>query len=78
MVFRYIRSGVIAICLKWHMCPCHEPLVAQNHCSNTFGRVESMYLFSEFEIDTMCYMIFAMANNNIESSFFDLKIPQTS
>ena len=29
--------------LKWHMCPCHEPLVTQVYiCSNTFGR-QSIY-----------------------------------
>ena len=31
----------MAIYLKWHMCPCHEPFVAQiSICSDTFGRVE--------------------------------------
>ena len=31
----------MAIYLKWHMCPYHEPLVAQiTICSNTFGRGE--------------------------------------
>ena len=35
----------MAIYLKWHMCPCHEPLVAQiSICPNTFGRAEYLSL----------------------------------
>ena len=31
----------MAIYLKWHMCPYHEPLVAQiSICSDTLGRAE--------------------------------------
>ena len=31
----------MAIYLQWHVCPCHEPFVAQIYiCSNTLGQVE--------------------------------------
>ena len=36
-----VSGHVMAIYLKWCVCPCHEPLVAQiSICSITFGRVE--------------------------------------
>ena len=37
----------MAIYLKWHMCSCHEPLVALiSICSDTFGRVEYIDRFA--------------------------------
>ena len=36
----------MAIYFKWHMCPCHEPLVAQILiCSNTFGLIVLLVIY---------------------------------
>ena len=39
----------MAIYLKWHMCPYHEPLVALiSMCPNTSGRAEYIRYISDY------------------------------
>ena len=49
----------MAIYLKWYMCPCHEPLVAQiSICSNTFGRVEYIYTVYITKLIIVCKFVY--------------------
>ena len=45
-----VSSHVMAIYLKWHMCPCHEPLVTQ---ISIHPSGEYIYIFALFAIASM-------------------------
>ena len=52
-----VSGHVMAIYLKWYMCPCNVPLVVLiSICSNTFGRVEqgsSTFFFWEPNVSSL-------------------------